>query len=164
MIVLALDLARQTGWAAGAPCDDPVYGTFKLDAPSVPSTFLQLGRIVADLIRQHGATQMVLEEPYVGRDSRVSSLMPLFGYRAAAMMAGESKGLLVFTSTPSTVRKHFLGTGGGKRADAKRAVLDKCRWRGWDPRTEDEADALALWDHRCACLSPEHLVMGMRKG
>lgn len=162
-VVLALDLARQAGWAIGSACSPPLYGTWRLDAPREAGRFLQLGRLVSNAIQEHGITQCILEEPYVGKLSRTSSLMPLFGYRAAAMMAAEAASVLMFTASPSTIRKHFIGTGAGKRDAVKSAVMERCRWRGWHPRNTDEADSLAILDYRLAVLSPEHLVHGMRK-
>lgn len=160
-MILALDLARSTGWAAGVPCGPPLYGTVVLDTDSVPARFLQLANAVTRLIEAHGVTEVVQEAPFVGRTSNASSLMPLFGYRAAAMMAAHRKGLGVQTFTPATVRKHFIGHGGLGREDAKAAVISKCQWRGWAPANDDEADALALWDYRCALLDSRHLARGM---
>lgn len=166
MIVLGLDLARQTGWAAGAPCQPPAYGTIRLEGGlSDGARFMQLGRRIVELIDRFGVREIVIEAPFVGRQSTASALMPLFGYRATAMIAAASKGIdMAAPVTPATVRKHFIGHGGLKRAAAKPAVIDKCRWRGWSPANEDEADALALWDYRCAVRDPQHLAMGMRKG
>lgn len=163
-MILALDLARQTGWAVGVPRGQPTYGTFKLDAARDETRFLQVVRRVRDLISAHGVTEVVFEQPFIGTRMAQSALMPLFGYRASAMIAAENAGLPISSVTPSTWRKHFVGTGGGKRAEVKAGVLDKCRWRGWNPRTEDEADALGLWDYRCAVLDPQHLAMGWRRG
>lgn len=163
-MILSLDLATHTGYAVGNPCGVPVYGHFKIDAPTYPSKFLQMGRLVSGLIKTHDVDAVFLEQPFVGRAGQFSALMPLFGFRAAAMMAAESKGCLVTMVLPSTVRKHFIGHGGLSRAKAKPAVIEKCEWRGWRPKNDDEADALALWDYACALGSSEHFAMGMRRG
>lgn len=163
-MILALDLARSTGWAAGEPCGPPSYGTVVLDQDSNPARFLGLAREVTRLIEAHAITAVFLEQPYVGKASGFNSLMPLFGYRACAMLAAHQKRCTVTTVTPSEVRKHFIGISNLKREAAKAAVIDKCQWRGWTPRNDDEADALALWDFACANRSEKHFAMGMRKG
>ena len=164
MTTLALDLGRNTGWAAGAPCRPPTYGHFRINAGSSAADFLQMGRIVTALIREHSIDDVILEEPFVGLGQHASALMPLFGYRAAAMMAAKSAGIDPVMAAPGKVRKHFIGHGGLSRAKAKPAVMEKCQHRGWRPQTDDEGDALALWDYRCAVLEPNHLLLGFRKG
>lgn len=164
MKILGLDLARQTGWACGEPCALPVYGTLRLDAATEPARFLQLGRMVTGLIQQHGVTAVVIEQPHVSAKFGFNALMPLFGYRAAALMAAESRGVPVnWAAGASTVRKHFIGAGGLKREAAKAAVVERCRQRGWNPKNDDEADALALLDWRLAVLDPNHLIEGMKR-
>lgn len=162
-MLLALDLALKTGWAAGNPCGPVVYGSFKLRGTHDPNRFLELVREVGALIDAHRVTEMVAEAPFIGKFR--STAMSLYGYRAAAMIACANKKVKVADLVePAKIRKHFIGAGGLKRADAKAGVIDKCRWRGWNPANDDEADALALWDYRCALLDPNHLIMGMRRG
>lgn len=165
MIVLALDLARRTGWAAGKPCGPVAFGHFTIHDARDERRFLEMCQIVTRLIDAKAVTLMVCEAPFVGQGQRANTLMPLFGYRAAAYIASANKGVRVADMvTPATVRKHFVGHGGQKRAAAKKAVIEKCQWRGWQTKDEDEADALALWDYQCALLDPQHFAMGMRRG
>jgi crossover junction endodeoxyribonuclease RuvC len=161
--VLALDLAKATGWAAGKPCSPPVYGTIRLDG-SDAVRFIHLARTVQRLIVEHDVTDVVLEAPFIGGKLQQSALMPLFGYRAAAMIGAMAKGIEPTSAEASRVRKHFIGAGGLKRQAVKAAVIEKCRWRGWSPRNDNEADALALWDYRCAVLDPQHLVLSFKRG
>lgn len=163
-MILALDLARQTGWACGEPCAQPLHGTITLDGTSEALRFLQLSRRISDLVRATGATEVVFERPFIGGRFSRSALLPLFGYRAITMASARALGIEPTSTEPKVWRKHFLGHGGGKRAEAKAATLEQCRWRGWAPANEDEADALGLWDWRCACVSTDHLVMGMKRG
>ena len=162
--VLALDLARSTGWAAGHPCGQPTWGTLKLDAADEATRFLQLVTRVRTLIQEHEIDHLIVEAPYVGKLAKASSLTPLLGYRACAMVAAKTLDRLTYFVEASVWRKHLIGHGGGTRQEAKTAVIERCRWRGWAPKNIDEADALGILDYRLAVLSPEHLVMGMRKG
>lgn len=165
MIVLALDLARRTGWAAGKPCGPVSYGHWIIKDDRDERRFLEMTRLVTRLLDEKGATMLVCEAPFVGAGQRANTLMPLFGFRAAAYIAAANKGIRVADMvTPATVRKHFIGHGGLARAKAKKAVIEKCQWRGWATRDEDEADALALWDYQCALLDTQHFTMGMRRG
>lgn len=161
-MLLALDLALKTGWAAGIPCGPVSHGSFKLHGTADPARLLEMVREVTALLDRFNVTHMVAEAPFIGK--RRNTAMALYGYRAAAMIACANKKVRVHDLVePSKIRKHFIGAGGLKRADAKSAVIEKCQWRGWTPANDDEADALALWDYQCALLDPNHFTMGMRR-
>lgn len=163
MIVLALDLAARTGWAVGPPAHLPAFGSFRLDHPRDGGKFMILARRVSEMIADHGVTDLVLEAPHVGGGT--ATALPLFGYRAAALMAAEAKKLPAPRMVaPATWRKAILGHGRLKRAAAKAATIERMRDLGHHPKNEDEADALALWHYRCTDLSAEHLAMTFRRG
>lgn len=163
-MILALDLATRTGWAAGAPRRPPAFGSFRLDADRDGARLMQMARRINELIVEHGVTSVVMEAPHVGRaDPKV--LLPLFGFRAAALMAAEGKRLpaprLV---APATWRKTFIGQGRLPRQEAKAAVLERCRWLGLAPANDDEGDAIGLWSFAASCLDPQHTALTMRRG
>ena len=160
-LILALDLATQTGWAAGKPCTTPSYGTINLQGQRPGIKFLQLVRELNGLIAEYSPVEIAIEEPFVGRKLTGKGLMTLFGFRAAAMLAAENKGIHVTMTTPASVRKHFLGDGGMKRADAKESVIAQCEAIGWRPQNDDEADARALWDFRAFSINRDHCNIGL---
>lgn len=160
-MILSLDIATQTGWAVGSPCSQPIYGTLKLEGQRVGTRCLQLAREIGALIDEYHVTDVAIEEAFVGRKLTGKGLMTLFGYRAAAHMAAENKGITPTMVRPSEARKHFIQMGSLKRKEAKKHVMHQCQRIGWNPKNEDEADALALWDYRCFMLDRNHCNIGL---
>lgn len=85
----------------------------------------------------------------------------LIGLAACVTGAAAGQGVEPQKVTANAIRKHFLGRAldsrdfpSMKRRDAKgqikAAVIARCRMLGWEPRNDDEADAMALWDFACA--------------
>ena len=109
-MILALDLATKTGWAAGEPCGLPVYGTWHLNQKTQPARFLALARHVREAIQRYQPGLVVLESAHVGR-SNPDVLLALFGYRAVAMLAAYQAGPNIESWPPQTIRKHFIGIG-----------------------------------------------------
>ena len=62
-----------------------------------------------------------------------------------------------------TVRAYFLALGKTpKKSDAiAAAVLRRCRERGWAPKNDDEADALAILDYTRAVHIPGWSLNGL---
>lgn len=168
MRVLALDLAKQTGWACGEPCAQPISGTIHLDSDHEDVRYLQLFRRIAELIVEHGVTSVVFEASWMrsgkGRQDNIRTLQPLYGYRAIAMAACAYRGIHPVPVDASAWRRHFLGSAGGKRDELKRLAKDMCLARGWTPSNADEAESLGLLDYRLTVIEPRHLVYGMRRG
>jgi len=51
----------------------------------------------------------------------------------------------------------FLGARQRSGRDARKAALwNMCRARGWNPKTQDEADAASAWDTMCVHMSPSY--------
>lgn len=159
---MALDVATCTGFAVGAPCTVPVYGSFTLDGTRPGVKFLQIARTVTDLIARHQATDIIVESVHAG--GKMEVLLPLFGYRAAVLMAAERRLVPTRFVDPATWRKAYYGHGRLPRKEAKAAALEKGEWLGHHPQNDDEGDALGLWHFRCSALSATHLAMSMRRG
>ena len=73
------------------------------------------------------------------------------------------EGVLVQEARIQSVRKHFLGkhltardfpslSAKDSRLEIKQRVIARCNQIGWQPRSDDEADAMAIWDYGCATL------------
>lgn len=160
-MILAFDLATVTGVACGRPCEAPVAWSFRLTGDHA-ARFGELLRVTNRLIKERQPQHVVIEAPFVGPHPKAAQL--LFGLRGVVL------GMAVLHSIPVTevqvkdIRKHFLGHGGGKRANAKALVMERCRRLGWPVRSEDEADALALWDFAASKISEKHSQMTMELG
>lgn len=91
------------------------------------------------------AERCVIEAPLMLNDRSAHTAMALIqltgAVRAAAAKAGCENTLIAV----STVRKHFIGIGNLKSAEAKRAVMDRCRLLGWSVQDDNAGDAAAVW-------------------
>lgn len=158
-MILAFDLATVTGVAIGRPCEAPTAWSFKLTGDHA-ARFGELLRVANRLIKERRPEHVVIEAAYVGPDPNVAKL--LYGLRGVVYSVANLHGLPVGERKASVVRKHFLGESGGKRANAKAMVMERCRLLGWPVRSDDEADAIALWSMRASEIDPEHGKQTMR--
>jgi hypothetical protein len=167
MRALALDPATITGFAFGIFGERPRSGTIRLptvDPDDVGHRFSVLEGAVRDQISGNKAEKLIIEDIYLNPMNKFSPRQDflLKGYRAAIIMAAHKCGLhgkrdCVWVY-PGSWRKTF-GTShvpkevrDSKKSDAirkylKTAAFERCRELGWDPRNEDESDALGLWSH-----------------
>lgn len=108
------------------------------------------------LIEQHRPNLVVIEAPIVtgvvGSADRVSLAM---GLRASVLAVCHMRGIKATEYAVASIRKHFIGSGRVKRAEAKRATIEQCRRRGWHVSNDNEADACAVWDFTRAKLGVE---------
>lgn len=149
--VLSLDLATATGWALWAPgLDAPRSGTVKL-----PRTGEDVGRFLRafdewlrDFISLERPWRLVFEAPILTTGKTdITTARKLMCLAGVAEMVAHRAGIPCYEQRIAEVRKHFVGHGNLRRDAAKRAVLDACRARGWQPRDDNAADALALLDY-----------------
>lgn len=149
MKILALDLASQTGIAFGRPGERPVLRTEKLGITH-PQRFAQAMITTRKLCREFKPDLIVIEAPLAAGGGGTKANPELaMGIRGCVIGMAFIEGVSTAQYPVQTIRKHFLGHGGLKRAEAKRKTVARCRALGWNPQTEDEADAAALWDLTC---------------
>lgn len=144
--VLFLDLAKQIGWASRNEAGVITYGTKLL-----PDTGPEVGRYLhtyrlwaTPIIKQHEL--VVFCAAWVGDKIHQNTIMKLMCLPARTEEICYVENILCRSAIESSVRKHFLGHGTGKRKDLKRETVEACRARGLTPANEDEADALAGLD------------------
>jgi len=94
--------------------------------------------------------------PYVDHawryDKTPASAVRLVGaVRAAAARANVRTHMVA----SSTVRKHFIDSGGLKSKEAKRAVIERCRLLGWAVEDDNAADATACWSYGISLVAPK---------
>ncbi len=152
-MILALDISGHTGWAFGDGVDAPSYGTFHL-----PSTGDDLGRYGAAFLRwlesmliNHKPREVVFEAPFIGKIARrPRDLRKLFGLGFVAETVAACCGVPISEVPVGTWRAAFLGRHYPRQAtrdELKRAVIDGCRLRGWNPLDDNAADALGILDY-----------------
>lgn len=159
MIVLALDIARNTGFAVGDTSGKPTYWSKNLGT-SHERRFCSMLRITAGLISEYKPGLIVIEDT-VGRAKTPHVNV---GIISCCRGVACDRKVPVRMLDVTTVRKHFLGRNPSKRdfpgmsaskatEEIKRMVIKHCQLRGWQPGDSDQADALALWDYACATSS-----------
>lgn len=152
---------RATGFAFGGPEDgSPRGGCWTLPGSDEGVFDLTLARVtesLGDLCRMVRAQHVMIEAPLLLVDETHSAhtAMALIQLTGAIRAVAKRCGAKVSLVAVSTVRKHFIGTGSLKRAEAKRAVMDRCRLLGWEHGGDDNrADAMAVWAYGMALKYP----------
>ena len=171
MQLLALDPGTITGFAVGDT--DVCVPVTPLEAMARPppkpiSGAEQIGREGADIatfalaydvwlkytIHYHGIEGLIFEAPWIGPKTHQHTARKLMGMAYHTDLVGKQLELSwVKEARPDAVRVHFIGRGRVKRAEKKRRTVAECRLRGWEVESDDEADALALFDYAAACLA-----------
>lgn len=150
MMILAFDLATNTGVAYGRPGERPTMESINLGV-SQGQRFAQAVLMTRRLCRSVKPDFIVVEAPMAAGGGGVAARAELaMGIRGCVIGMAFLESISVSQYAASTVRKHFIGHGRMARKEAKRATLMRCKQLGWNPLNDDEADAAALWDLACA--------------
>lgn len=159
--VLALDLARVSGWALGEPGGDPQHGSieFASKGSSHEAVFAKAMTWMNAMIAQHSPTLIVWEAPmpamFARGNTTDNTTTLLYGLPAVIGTAAYLAGIYdIRKAETKAVRNYFIGSN-PKRAKAKPLVVQQCRRIGWQVEDDNEADALATWDYMCALLHPK---------
>lgn len=158
---LSLDTGTATGWAVGdisagvQGALDVAASGWKAEASGTKqfASDISMARFFCDyeawlkrMLAEYQPHGIIFESPLLSQN--LNTARKLLGICALIQMLGPKRYTdWLHEAKPSEVRKHFCGNSPRKRVDAKAAVIAACRQRGWPTRTEDEADALALWSY-----------------
>tara|TARA_R110000868_G_scaffold237132_9_gene491631 strand:- start:37097 stop:37624 length:528 start_codon:yes stop_codon:yes gene_type:complete len=161
MKIMAFDIATHTGVAFGHAGKTPRATTFDLSkrGNSDAARFAKAIQLTRHLLEKYEPDQVFYEAAIGG--PKASAF--LIGLAACVTGTAADMGVKVQEARIASVRKHFLGKhltardfktldAKGARAAIKQAVIARCNQIGWQPRTDDEADAMAIWDFGCASL------------
>lgn len=158
MIVVALDIATQTGVAVGSPGGKPKAWSVDLGkGRGEDARFSKALVLTHELIERHRPDLIAVEAAIGGKFASAF----LIGVVACVRGVAANRGVPVRSYTSGSVRKHFLGRALAKRdfpalkpAAATKAikgeVIARCRLLGWEVADDNAADACALWDFACA--------------
>lgn len=170
MRILALDIAKVTGFAIGPAGTITRSGSVKLDRLNegpAQMTFNLLAFLVDDLF-VFGAPDLVAIEAALNPAAHKSanSVPYAFGGAYVASAISRRYGCRVEFINNDKVRKHFIGTARtGDRDKTKAAVIQRCIQLGYlprDSRDDDRADACAIHDFASATFGrvrPSELMM-----
>lgn len=172
--ILAIDCATKFGWAFGEAGTKPVSGSkyFTKDGEKPKGGSISNGakfsnalRYAVEASREFKPTHIFCEAPIApnaksGQTSK-DVMLVLYGLPAALQGMFYTLGHHHWEfAYQSSIRKHFIGTGGLKGPEAKARVWRKCMALGWiDPSdpdiSEDRTDALAIWSWAEMRLAPK---------
>jgi hypothetical protein len=166
MNILALDLAKNTGWALGALGDHvPGFGSIRFGAVDCSSDakFAHALQWISDFLKRHKVDLVVFEAPlHFGLrrgKSRPGNDETAFGLAAITQAVAHLRGIYdVRQAETKDVRRFFLGDN-PKRHIAKRETIGRCRGLGIHVDDDNQADAIALWLFQCAQIRPQ---LGLR--
>jgi len=136
--VLALDLATQLGWALKTGDTKPKYGTEKLHNTELDGAgyrFIKFYRFLEDHV---DCDLIVYEAVQFASSTRASQLYG--GWLSTLQIFCENHHIPYTGYNVKTVKKHWTGRGSA----SKKEMVDTARSKGFNPKTEDEADALAI--------------------
>lgn len=172
-MILALDLATNTGVCAGAGDTLPSLRRVRL-----PSTGEDVGRFLVafedwlrPLVEEVEPTLIVYESPLLGADGSIHTRRKLFGLAGVTEMIAHREGLDCREVAATSAKKALTGSG---RAE-KWQMVEACRAYGLDPHTyikdgrdaSDEADSFAVWLAALRVMRPavadrwKPLIMGV---
>jgi hypothetical protein len=148
---LALDLASTSGWCGGVLGTRPRHGSVSLRGERPIERCAALRQWLDDYEAVAGkVTHLVLEAAIVGQHNALATVELLWGLRTTALMwayDGEIAPHMVQSFASSTVRAHMLGTSRFPKGEAKNAVMEWCRRKGFDTASHDAADAILTWHY-----------------
>ena len=140
--VLALDLGTTAGWALRTPDDYTSSGTVLLKHSRYDGggmRFLRFRRWLEDLDQDAGPIEAIYFEEvrrHAGTDAA-----HIYGGLLAVLSAWCEEHLVAYQGVPvGTIKRFATGKGNADKA----AVIDAIRSRGFAPRDDNEADALAI--------------------
>lgn len=155
MILLSLDLALKTGYAVGPSDGKPLFGAYRIPhSPEDLGACLQhFGEWLEDSIAVHQPRVVVFEAPIfnAGKTSLATARL-LYSLAGVTELICRRARVICREANLMTVKKFWAGTG---RAD-KSQMMEAARRYGFDVKTSDEADALAIWAYAVHLLAPKH--------
>lgn len=159
--LIAFDIATTTGWCYGrVPAvastaleraarkpPQPASGVIRVQSAQGLGHFLsEFEERLCVLLDQHQPAGAIIEAPILPKLCNFETSCKLMSMAGEALKQFSRRGIrLIKQAQPATVKKHFAGSGRAEKAD----IMAECDRRGWTYTTNDEADALAIWDYGC---------------
>lgn len=161
-IILALDTATATGICAGRPGETPRLQTRRWRQDETDTVDDIYGRAVVWLateLRDNMPALVAIEQPVPpsaawGQTNHQTTLITigLFGIFCGLARA---KGVRLMPAPIASWRKHFLGQGNLKGAEAKRRAVQLCRMLQWPAPDHNAAESAGIWTWACAQVAPD---------
>lgn len=177
--LLALDLARRAGWAVAAPsaiarwprtviearvCREPLdvwYGTHVV-APegfSDGAFYHRLHDWVADMITIHDPAFIVYEAANPAGFKSPEAAYRLLGMSAICELVCSVREVELRALHVQSIKKTWTGNGRAKKPE----MVAEARARGFAPKDDNAADAIAMLDHAIAVLRPRFEAIAVQR-
>ena len=167
--IISLDLATRVGWARWHRRVTS-FGTKQLPkAGELGGRYLDcFDRWFLDQLAEVAPALVIFDPPWVGPKTSQDVARCLIGLASVVELRCYQQEIACREAHNQTVLKHWTGKGGGIRKDKKARTIAACNVRGFHPRNDDEADALAILDYAAHCLgvktdNPEGPLFGVRQ-
>lgn len=144
---------------ARGPAGAPASSFLRLRSPDEHRSFA-FRRLISYLNKALDGVDLVFKEAQMplggmaAKNTGASTVLDTSGYHAIVEGMCARRGIAFEERHPSTIRKHFIGYGGGaNRKETKRLVIQRCHQLGLLPKDcndDDQADALSLHDYASA--------------
>lgn len=147
-MIASLDIASVTGWAAGPPgIHTPMFGEHRMapvgaNEAVVFDNFESWLNQKIDVLRP---VYMRAEDQFMAPNASRMVIQRLMGMRGICAMVCHRRGVRLRWVPVATVHRFFTGVGRHPRGEKKQATIAMCQRYGWNPQTDNQADALALW-------------------
>ena len=158
-VLLFLDIATTTGWAAGSALSDRPSESGIIALPRTKGTDAKFGAFLDWMVARlsaHRPRLVVFEAPIgPGMDraglTNYATKYTLTGLCAVAEAACAVSRVPCAQVSSAKIRKSLLGAKPPAK-EAKAMVIAELHRRGYAPRDDNEADAIAGWLHSAAEL------------
>lgn len=161
--ILALDLARQMGWAMGRIGEIPRCGTKELAPAGAGNGTVGRGllRWMNDFLKLETPDIVYIEAPldprHMGKKTNFLTARQLIGLAFTAETIAETRGIYrVREATVQDAREVFVGQR--RPPNGKADVQKRCRELGWRFPDDNAADAACLWAFACRVEKPGILL------
>lgn len=138
--IIALDLAKSTGWAAWRNGTIVSSGTKKFNETDFGDLAVSYMLWLEKLLDEYEPDLVVYEAPVVKHPHATKVLI---GLSWLVLLACKERNIPCESVGNTAVKKHFVGKVYGKNAKPYPGIIE-ARRRGFDPQTTDEADAIAI--------------------
>lgn len=161
--LLALDLARCTGWAVAPtayrsppfPMPDEAFGLLTYGMVRLGSDICPAGQLYVSLHKWFGTTLretrpdiVAIEAAFIPRFKFKGADVP-FGLAAIVEMHCHYLNIPLYRYQPASIKKHWTDNGRARKQD----MIASCLERGIDVSNDNVADAIALADFAVASLT-----------
>jgi len=162
MVLIALDLATNTGVAHGDVGQPPCCLTKRFQGEDEGSIFAHALRWIDELIDEHKPDAVYVEAPMMLGAARgqtnARTIRRLNGLYAIVVAAVRDARIPCSAPSVGDIRQTFIGSRVIPGPEAKRRAKEMCSLLGWEVADRDQADAAALYYYAGCELAPNLMV------